>query len=43
MQGTTGIAVGLLWSRRRRIWACIIAHLLLNGLGVGLHLLTLLG
>lgn len=38
MQGTTGIAIGLLWSRWRRIWVCVLAHVLLNGLGVLLHL-----
>ncbi|MDN5688314.1 MAG: CPBP family intramembrane metalloprotease [Brachybacterium sp.] len=43
MQGTTGIALGLLWSRWRRIWPCVFAHLLLNGLGVALHLVGVLG
>lgn len=40
MQGTVGIALGLLWARWRRIWACVLAHVLLNGLGVAMHLLS---
>lgn len=43
MQGTTGIALGLMWRRWRRLWVCVLAHVLLNGLGVLLHLLDLLG
>lgn len=39
LQGTTGIALGVLWSRWRRLWVCVLAHVLLNGLGVVLHLL----
>lgn len=42
LQGTTGIALGLMWRRWRRLWVCILAHLLLNGLGVLLHLVGLL-
>lgn len=38
LQGTTGLAIGLIWSRWRRIWACVLAHVLLNGLGVLMHL-----
>lgn len=43
LQGTTGIALGLMWRRWRRLWVCVLAHVLLNGLGVLLHLLGLLG
>ncbi|HEX7350719.1 CPBP family intramembrane glutamic endopeptidase [Brachybacterium sp.] len=43
LQGTTGIALGVIWSRWRRLWACVLAHVLLNGLLVGLHLLGALG
>lgn len=43
LQGTTGIALGLLWSRWRRLWACVLAHILLNGFAVLLHLLSVLG
>ena len=32
-----------MWRRWRRLWVCIVAHVLLNGLGVLLHLLGLLG
>ncbi|MEE1618971.1 CPBP family intramembrane glutamic endopeptidase [Brachybacterium sp. J153] len=42
LQGTTGIALGLMWRRWRRLWVCILAHLLLNGFGVLLHLVGLL-
>lgn len=38
MQGTTGIALGLMWATWRRIWVCVLAHVLINGLGVLLHL-----
>ncbi|WP_114856518.1 CPBP family intramembrane glutamic endopeptidase [Brachybacterium sp. YJGR34] len=37
LQGTTGIALGLLWARWRRLWACVLAHILLNGATVLLH------
>lgn len=43
MQGTTGIALGMMWMRWRRLWACVLAHVLLNGAAVALHLLGLLG
>lgn len=43
LQGTLGFAMGLLWSRWRRLWVCMLAHLLVNGLGVVLHLLGLGG
>lgn len=43
LQGTTGLALGLMWHRWRRLWPCVLAHLLLNGFGVLLHLLGLLG
>lgn len=39
MQGTTGIALGLVWMRWRRLWPCVLAHVLLNGTLVILHLL----
>lgn len=42
MQGTTGIALGLMWRRWRRLWVCVLAHLLLNGFAVLLHLVDLL-
>lgn len=42
VQGTTGIALGVIWSRWRRLWACVLAHVLLNGLVVAVHLLGLL-
>lgn len=42
IQGTTGIALALMWARWRRIWVCVLAHVLLNGLGVLLHLAGLL-
>lgn len=38
LQGTSGVLYGWLWSRYRRLWACVLAHLLLNGLGVVMHL-----
>jgi hypothetical protein len=38
LQGTTGIALGMLWQRWRRLRVCVLAHVLLNGLGVLLHL-----
>lgn len=41
MNGTTGLALGLMWSRWRRIWVCVLAHVLLNGFGVLLHLVGL--
>lgn len=43
MQGTTGLALGMMWMRWRRLWACVLAHVLLNGAAVALHLLGLLG
>lgn len=43
LQGTTGIALGVIWSRWRRLWPCVLAHILLNGFAVLLHLLSLLG
>lgn len=43
MQGTTGIALGMMWRRWRRLWVCILAHVLLNGFVVLLHLLGVLG
>lgn len=43
MNGTTGLALGLMWSRWRRIWVCVLAHVLLNGFGVLLHLSGLIG
>lgn len=42
MQGTTGIALGVIWMRWRRLWPCVLAHVLLNGATVILHLLGLL-
>ena len=42
LQGTTGIALGLMWRRWRRLWVCVLAHVLLNGLGVLLHLTGML-
>lgn len=42
LQGTTGIALGLMWRRWRRLWVCVLAHVLLNGLGVLLHLAGML-
>ena len=38
MQGTTGIVLGLMWAKWRRIWVCVLAHMLINGLGVVLYL-----
>lgn len=43
LQGTTGIALGVIWNRWRRLWACVLAHVLLNGLLVVLYLLGALG
>jgi membrane protease YdiL (CAAX protease family) len=43
MQGTTGIALGMMWRRWRRLWVCVLGHVLLNGLVVLLHLLGLIG
>ena len=43
MQGTTGIALGMMWRRWRRLWACVLGHVLLNGLVVLLHLLGVIG
>ncbi|MDN5899491.1 MAG: CPBP family intramembrane metalloprotease [Brachybacterium sp.] len=43
LQGTTGIALGVIWNRWRRLWPCVLAHLLLNGLAVLLHLVGLPG
>lgn len=42
VQGTVGIALGVLWSRWRRLWPCVLAHILLNSLTVLLHLAGLL-
>ena len=42
VQGTTGIALGLMWRRWRRLWVCVLAHVLLNGLVVLLHLTGIL-
>ena len=42
MNGTTGLALGVMWSRWRRIWVCVLAHVLLNGFGVLLHLVGLI-
>ena len=41
MQGSTGIALGLIWARWRRLRWCVLAHVLLNGLGVLVHLVSL--
>lgn len=41
VQGTMGLALGVLWARWRRLWPCVLAHLLDNGLVVVLHLLGL--
>ncbi|WP_345082352.1 type II CAAX endopeptidase family protein [Brachybacterium paraconglomeratum] len=38
LQGTTGIALGVIWNRWRRLWPCVLAHVLLNGFAVLLHL-----
>jgi membrane protease YdiL (CAAX protease family) len=43
LQGTTGIALGVIWMRTRRLGASAPAHVLLNGFGVLLHLLSLPG
>lgn len=43
MQGTTGLALGMLWLRWRKLWPCVLAHILLNGATVLMHLLGLLG
>jgi len=43
LQGVTGVALGLLWRRWRRLWPCVLAHVLLNGLTVLLHLVGLTG
>lgn len=43
LQGTTGIALGLMWRRWRRLWVCVLAHVLLNGFGVVLHVVGLVG
>lgn len=43
VQGTTGIALGLIWGRWHRLWPCVLAHVLLNGFAVLLHLLGVLG
>lgn len=43
LQGTTGIALGVIWSRWRRLWPCVLAHILLNGFAVLLHLLGMVG
>lgn len=43
LQGTTGIALGVIWSRWRRLWPCVLAHILLNGFAVLVHLLSQLG
>lgn len=37
-QGVTGLVLGYLWSRYRRLWACILVHVALNGTLVALHL-----
>lgn len=37
-QGVTGLVLGYLWSRYRRLWACILVHVALNGTLVVLHL-----
>ena len=42
LQGTSGIALGMMWRRWRRLWVCVLAHVLLNGLGVLLHLIGML-
>lgn len=41
LQGTTGIALGMIWARWRRLRWCVLAHVLLNGLGVLVHLAAL--
>lgn len=43
LQGTTGLALGLLWARWRRLWPCVLAHVLINGFTVLLHLLGAVG
>lgn len=43
VQGTTGIALGLIWGRWHRLGPCVLAHVLLNGFAMLLHLLGVLG
>lgn len=43
LQGTTGLALGLIWARWRSLTANVLAHVLLNGLSVLLHLVSLIG
>ena len=38
VQGVTGLVLGYLWSRCRRLWACVLVHVALNGTLVVLHL-----
>lgn len=38
VQGVTGPVLGCLWSRCRRLWACVLVHVALNGTLVVLHL-----
>lgn len=40
VQGTTGIALGMIWLRWRRLWPCVLAHVLLNGVGVAVHIVA---
>lgn len=41
LQGTTGLALGLIWRRWRRLEACVLGHVLLNGFAVLVHLVGL--
>lgn len=41
LQGTTGIALGVIWARWRSLGMNVLAHVLINGLAVLLHLLSL--
>lgn len=43
LQGSFGVMVGWMWSRYRRLWVPVSAHLLTNGLLVLLHLAGVAG
>ena len=40
IQGSFGLMLGYLWSRYRNIWICILIHVLTNGFGIAVFLLT---
>ncbi len=41
LQGVTGVFLGVLWSRYRNLWANIVVHAMLNGVGVVLYFVSL--